>query len=114
MDYAKCTKWLGVDEKLASLSFLFLLAKYFERTIWKSFNFKFYKAYILSLYLTNLVLLHSGLFQKNSHFLFFNFINTFYKLFSDEYQDKASSLGFVLLKGNILEKSRDALKKIGR
>ena len=35
-------------------------------------------------------------------------------LLSDEYQDKAPSLGFVLLKGDILEKSRAAVKKIGR
>ena len=35
-------------------------------------------------------------------------------LLSDEYQDKAASLGFVPLKGDILEKSRAAVKKIGR
>ena len=35
-------------------------------------------------------------------------------LLSDEYQDKAPSLGFVPLKGDILEKSRSAVKKIGR
>ena len=35
-------------------------------------------------------------------------------LLSDEYQDKAPSLGFVPLKGDILEKSRAAVKKIGR
>ena len=40
--------------------------------------------------------------------------DTFYKLLSDEYQDKAPSLGFVPLKGDILEKSRAAVKKIGR
>jgi len=40
--------------------------------------------------------------------------DTFYKLLSDEYQDKASPLGFVPLKGDILEKSRAAVKKIGR
>ena len=40
--------------------------------------------------------------------------NTFYKLLSDEYQDKAPTLGFVLLKGEILKKSRAAVKKIGR
>ena len=40
--------------------------------------------------------------------------DTFYKLLSDEYQDKASALGFVPLKGDILEKSRAAIKKIGR
>ena len=33
---------------------------------------------------------------------------------SDEYQDKASSLGFIPLKGNILIKSRAAVEKIGR
>ena len=38
----------------------------------------------------------------------------FYKLLSDEYQDKASSIGFVPLKGDILEKSKAAVKKIGR
>ncbi len=38
----------------------------------------------------------------------------FNTLLSDEYQDKAPSLGFVPLKGNILEKSRAAVKKIGR
>ena len=35
-------------------------------------------------------------------------------LLSDEYQDKAPSLGFVPLKGDILQKSRAAVKKIGR
>ena len=39
--------------------------------------------------------------------------DTFYKLLSDEYQDKASALGFVPLKGEILNKSRAAVKKIG-
>jgi len=37
----------------------------------------------------------------------------FTKLLSDEYQDKASSLGFIPLKGNILLKSRAAVEKIG-
>ena len=40
--------------------------------------------------------------------------DTFYKLLSDEFQDKASPLGFVPLKGDILEKSRAAVQKIGR
>ena len=35
-------------------------------------------------------------------------------LLSDEYQDKASKLGFVPLKGNILEKSRAAVERIGK
>ena len=35
-------------------------------------------------------------------------------LLSDEYQDKAPTLGFVPLKGDILEKSRAAVNKIGR
>ena len=35
-------------------------------------------------------------------------------LLSDEYQDKAGKLGFVPLKGNILEKARDAVEKIGK
>ena len=35
-------------------------------------------------------------------------------LLSDEYQDKAPSLGFVPLKGEILEKSRAAVKRIGK
>ena len=38
----------------------------------------------------------------------------FNTLLSDEYQDKSPSLGFVPLKGDILEKSRSAVKKIGR
>ena len=37
--------------------------------------------------------------------------DTFYKLLSDEYQDKAPLLGFVPLTGDILEKSRAAVKK---
>ena len=37
----------------------------------------------------------------------------FNTLLSDEYQDKASSLGFIPLKGNILSKSRAAVEKIG-
>ncbi len=40
--------------------------------------------------------------------------DTFYKLLSDEYQGKAPALGFVPLKGDILKKSRSAIKKIGR
>ena len=40
--------------------------------------------------------------------------DTFYKLLSYEYQDKAPALGFVPLKGEILKKSRATLKKIGR
>ncbi len=40
--------------------------------------------------------------------------DTFYKLLSVENQDKAPALGFVPLKGEILEKSRAAVKKIGR
>jgi len=40
--------------------------------------------------------------------------DTFYKLLSDEYQSKAPPLGFVPLKGDILEKSITAFKKIGR
>ena len=39
---------------------------------------------------------------------------TFNTLLSDEYQDKAPSLGFVPLKGDILEKSRAAVKRIGK
>ena len=37
----------------------------------------------------------------------------FNTLLSDEYQDKASSLGFIPLKGNILLKSRASVEKIG-
>ena len=36
------------------------------------------------------------------------------RLLSDEYQDKAPKLGFVPLKGEILEKARDAVEKIGK
>ena len=39
---------------------------------------------------------------------------TLSKLLSDEYQGKASSLGFVPLKGDILEKSRAAVERIGK
>ena len=35
-------------------------------------------------------------------------------LLSDEYQDKAPKLGFVPLKGDILEKSRSAVERIGK
>tara|TARA_B100001989_G_C24282229_1_gene336986 strand:+ start:305 stop:580 length:276 start_codon:yes stop_codon:yes gene_type:complete len=38
-------------------------------------------------------------------------IQAFNTFLSDEYQDKATSLGFVPLKGDILEKSRAAVKK---
>ena len=38
----------------------------------------------------------------------------FNTLLSDEYQDKAPSLGFVPLKGEILKKSRAAVKRIGK
>ena len=38
----------------------------------------------------------------------------FYKLLSDEYQSKAPALGFVPLKGEILEKSIQAVGRIGR
>ena len=37
----------------------------------------------------------------------------FNTLLSDDYQDKASSLGFIPLKGNILLKSKAAVEKIG-
>ena len=40
--------------------------------------------------------------------------DTFYKLLSKEYQSKASELGFIPLKGEILKKSIDAVGKIGR
>jgi len=40
--------------------------------------------------------------------------DTFYKLLSGEYQSKAPALGFVPLKGDILEKSRAAVKRIGK
>jgi len=33
---------------------------------------------------------------------------------SEEYQDKAPKLGFVPLKGEILEKARDAVNKISK
>ena len=36
------------------------------------------------------------------------------RLLSDEYQDKAPKLGFVPLKGEILEKARDAVEKIDK
>ena len=36
------------------------------------------------------------------------------RLLSDEYQDKAPNLGFVPLKGEILEKSRAAVERIGK
>ena len=38
----------------------------------------------------------------------------FYKLLSDEYQSKAPALGFVPLKGEILEKAIEAVGRIGR
>ena len=39
---------------------------------------------------------------------------TFRKLLSDEYQEKASVLGYVPLRGDILEKSRAAVKLISK
>ena len=36
------------------------------------------------------------------------------RLLSDEYQDKAATLGFVPLKGDILEKARGAVERIGK
>ena len=39
---------------------------------------------------------------------------TLSKLLSDEYQEKASDLGFIPLNGKILEKSRDAVDRIGK
>ena len=38
--------------------------------------------------------------------------DTFRKLLTDEYQEKASVLGYVPLRGDILEKSREAVEKI--
>ena len=38
---------------------------------------------------------------------------TLSKLLSDEYQNKASALGFVPLSGETLQKARDAVKRIG-
>ena len=40
--------------------------------------------------------------------------DTFYKLLSNEYRDKAPALGFVPLKGEILKKSIEAVGRIGR
>ena len=40
--------------------------------------------------------------------------DTFRKLLSDEYQEKASVLGYVPLRGDILEKSREAVERIGK
>jgi len=40
--------------------------------------------------------------------------DTFYKLLSDENQDKSPALGFVPLKGEILKKSIEAVGRIGR
>jgi len=40
--------------------------------------------------------------------------DTFYKLLSDEYQDKAPALGFDPLKGEILKKSIEDVGRIGR
>ena len=39
---------------------------------------------------------------------------TFRKLLSDEYQEKASVLGYIPLRGDILEKSRAAVERIGK
>ena len=39
---------------------------------------------------------------------------TFRKLLSDEYQEKASVLGYVPLRGDILEKSRAAVERISK
>ena len=39
---------------------------------------------------------------------------TFRKLLSDGYQEKASVLGYVPLRGDILEKSREAVERIGK
>jgi len=39
---------------------------------------------------------------------------TLSKLLSTEYQEKASVLGYVPLRGDILQKSRDAVQRIGR
>ena len=40
--------------------------------------------------------------------------DTFRKLLSTEYQEKASVLGYVPLRGDILEKSREAVERIGK
>ena len=39
---------------------------------------------------------------------------TLSKLLTDEYQEKASVLGYVPLRGDILQKSRDAVERIGK
>jgi len=39
---------------------------------------------------------------------------TFRKLLSTEYQEKASKLGYVPLRGDILQKARDAVERIGK
>ena len=39
---------------------------------------------------------------------------TFRKLLSTEYQEKASKLGYVPLRGDILEKSRSAVERISK
>ena len=38
---------------------------------------------------------------------------TFRTVLSDEYQDKSSKIGYVPLKGDVLEKARTAVERIG-
>jgi len=40
--------------------------------------------------------------------------DTFRKILSDEYQEKASKLGYVPLRGDILQKARDAVQRISK
>ncbi len=92
MDYSKCPKGLGVDENLAG----------------KNPNPTAKGAYQIAT-LTWILAYETGNGRNTTAIQ-----DTFYKLLSDEYQDKAASLGFVPLKGDILEKSRAAVKKISR
>jgi len=91
MDYSKCRKGLGVNENLAG----------------KNPNPTAKGAYPIAS-LTWILAYEKGNGRKTKAIK-----QVFNKLLSDEYQDKASSLGFISLKGNILLKSRAAVEKIG-
>ena len=113
MDYSKCRKWLGVDEKRSSCKVFTCISwalngiSLDENFAGKNPNLIAKGAYPIAS-LTWILAYEKGNGRNTKAIK-----QAFNTLLSDEYQDKASSLGFIPLKGNILLKSRAAVEKIG-
>ena len=113
MDYSKCRKGLGINEKhisckvFISISWALNGITLDENLAGKNPNPTAKGAYHIAS-LTWILAYEKGNGRKTKAIK-----QAFNTLLSHEYQDKAPSLGFVPLKGDILEKSRAAVEKIG-